>query len=150
MSTLYFEDFVPGRSWTLGDHEVSTAAIVQFGEQYDPQPFHVDEEAATRSPFGGLVASGWQTSAITARILVEELYSRSASLGSPGVEALRWTRPVRPGDRLSVTFVVTDARPSTSRPDRGIVRCAVTTSNQAGEVVMTLDGTMFFARRDPA
>ncbi|GAA3546896.1 MaoC family dehydratase [Nocardioides daeguensis] len=145
---LYLEDFPLGATWELGAYQVTETAIVEFGTQFDPQPFHTDVEAARGSSFGGLVASGWHTSAITTRILVDELYSRAASLGSPGVEEIRWTRPVRPGDSLSVRFTVTESRPSASKPDRGVVHCLVETLNQDGDVVMTLRGAMFFARRD--
>lgn len=147
MKQLHLEDFPAGATWQLGDHEITETAIVSFGEQFDPQPFHTDPSAARDSAFGGLVASGWHTSAITARILVDELYSNAASLGSPGVEEIRWTHPVRPGDRLSVRFSVTESRTSSSKPDRGVVHCFVETLNQRDEVVMTLRGAMFFARR---
>ena len=147
MTRLHLEDFPVGATWTLGDHEVTEDEIVAFGRQFDPQPFHVDASAAQESTFGGLIASGWHTSAITTRLLVDGLYSRAASLGSPGVDQIRWPKPVRPGDRLSVRFTVTDCRPSASRPDRGVVQCQVETLNQDGDAVMILRAAMFFATR---
>ena len=146
---LAFEDFTPGATWEFGEVEVTEQAICEFGLRFDPQPFHTDPEAAGTGPFGGLVASGWHTVALTTRILVEELYARSRALGSPGVESIRWPSPVRPGDRLSVRFSVLDARRSQSRPDRGVVRCRVETLTQNGDVAMTLEGVNFFGCREP-
>ena len=138
----------PGPSCTIaGTSAVPDLCVLDFGTRFDPQPFHTDPEAAARSPFGGLVASGWHTCAITTRLLVDGLYSRTATLGSAGVDEIRWRRPVRPGDRLSARFTVLEARPSQSRPERGIVRCRVETLDQRDEVVMTLSGTNFVAVR---
>lgn len=145
---LAFEDFTPGMTWELGDVEVTEQDIRDFGVRFDPQPFHTDPVAAATGPFGGLVASGWHTVALTTRVLVDRLYARSRALGSPGVEAIRWPHPVRPGDRLSVRFSVLEARRSGSRPDRGVVRCHVETVTQNGDVAMTLEGVNFFGCRD--
>jgi acyl dehydratase len=121
--------------------------IVTFALQFDPQPFHTDDEAARRTFYGGLLASGWHTTAILMRLLWETFLKDAASLGSPGVDEVRWIKPVRPGDTLRARFTVTEARPSQSRPDRGIVRSFSEVFNQHGEVVMTLRGLGLFARR---
>ena len=108
----YFEDFSVGQVTEVGPVTVSEAEIVEFASRYDPQPFHVDPEAAKASPFGGLIASGWHTTALFMGMFVRGILSESASLGSPGVEEIRWTAPVRPGDNLSARSTVTDARPT--------------------------------------
>ncbi len=142
----YFEDFRPGESMELGSRTLSVEEIIAFARQFDPQPFHVDPEAARRSIYGGLIASGWHTAGIFMRMLNERLLSQAASLGSPGLEDLRWPAPVRPGDTLSGTITVLEVRPSKSRPEMGIVRWRGEGKNQRGELVMTLTGTNFFGR----
>lgn len=144
---LYFEDFTPGREFALGSVEVSEEEILEFAGRYDPQPFHVDPEAAAGSPYGGLIASGWHTTALYMRLWVDAVLAHSASLGSPGVEELRWRAPVRPGDVLTGSLTVLDATPSTSTPDRGTVHLASTMTNQDGVEVMTFKGRVFFSRR---
>jgi acyl dehydratase len=134
----WFEDYVPGTSAEFGGVTVTEADILTFARQYDPQPFHTDPDAAARTPFGGLIASGWHTIALVMRVLVDHYLSRVASLGSPGIDELRWTRPVRPGDTLRVRVTVVDARRSRSKPDRGLVRTHIETLNHHDEVVMTL------------
>jgi acyl dehydratase len=148
--TLYFEDFEVGAAQVAGSRTVSREEILEFARKFDPQPFHVDEEAARRSPFGGLIASGWHTAAICHGILVEGfLKGESGSLGSPGVDELRWLKPVRPGDTLTVHIEVLAATPARSKPG-GLVKLRHTVRNQTGEDVMTMIGIGFFLRRDAA
>ena len=145
--TRYFEDFRAGDVAQLGRKRVTRAEIVAFAREYDPQPFHVDEQAAATSPFGGLVASGWHTAAMFMRLFVEELLLGSASLGSPGVEELRWLRPVRPGDELTGVVRILETRASERDPRRGTVITESEVLNQDGEVVMRMRARGFFARR---
>jgi len=133
----YFEDYAVGAIFDCGNIAVDQAEMIAFARRYDPQYFHADPEAAKESAFGGLIASGWQTAALTMRLLVEGYLSSVASLGSPGIDELRWTRPVRPGDILHVTVNVLDAKRSRSKPDRGIVRSLIEVTNQSGESVMS-------------
>ncbi|MGR8918192.1 MAG: MaoC family dehydratase [Gammaproteobacteria bacterium] len=125
------------------------AEIVEFAERYDPQPFHIDRAAAAESFFGGIIASGWHTSAVVMRLLVDHFISRVAGMGSPGVDELRWLKPVRPGDTLGVRVTILETRASRSKPDRGIVRSQVEVLNQDRDVVMTLR-SMGMVRRKPA
>jgi acyl dehydratase len=143
----YFEDIQPGAVLELGSRTVSESEIIAFAREYDPQPFHIDKTAAERSIFGGLIASGWHTCSLTMRLLVDGFLCRAASLGSPGVEQIRWLRPVRPGDTLSARIVVLETRPSQSKPDRGAVRMRTEVSNQQGELVMTMESTGLIGRR---
>jgi acyl dehydratase len=143
----YFEDFAAGETRDLGSVQLSAAEIIAFAEQFDPQAFHVDPVRAEASVFGGLVASGWHTVGAYMRLFVEGVLSRVPSFGSPGVEQVRWPRPVRPGDALRARFTVLEARPSRSRPDRGIVRSRGEMFNQDGELVLSLEATNFIGRR---
>lgn len=143
----YFEDFAPGQVYELGQRTMSRHEIVAFAAQYDPQPFHVDEAAAAASPFGGLIASGWHTAAVFMRLYVDAVLSTAASVGSPGIEDLRWRAPVRPGDTLSGRFTVLDVQPSSSRPDRGTVLFEGTMTNQDDVTVLTMRGRGYLARR---
>jgi acyl dehydratase len=129
---------------------LSEAEILDFARQWDPQRFHVDPEAARDSIFGGLIASGWHTGAIAMRLMVEGLLSRSASQGSPGIDHIRFLRPVRPGDRLSGRFTVLEASPSARRPKVGKVVGRTELLNQDGEVVLSMEGTGFYDRREGA
>jgi acyl dehydratase len=144
---LYFEDFPPGDVRESPSRAVTRDEIIAFARQYDPQPFHLDDEAATRSIYGGLLASGWHTCAIHMRLMWETFLKDTASLGSPGVDEIRWVKPVRPGDTLRVRFTVVEATPSRSKPDRGIVRSRSEVFNQHGEIVMTTRGLGMFGRR---
>ena len=148
--TRWFEDCHPGDVARFGDTFMSEADIVGFAASYDPQPFHLDVEAAKDSIFGGLVASGWHTAAVVMRMIVDHYISPESSMGSPGIDELRWLKPVRPGDRLSVRMTVLEATPSRSKPDRGVVRALTEALNQNGEVVMTLRGLSLYRRRPPA
>jgi len=143
----YFEDYVPGSVHELGTITISEAEIIEFAKRYDPQPFHIDAETARHTQFGGLIASGWQTAGLMMRLAVERYLSRAASLASPGVDELRWTEPVRLGDTLSVRATVLEARASTSKPDRGLVRTLFEVLNQRGEIVMTVKGMNMLRRR---
>ena len=147
MTTLYLEDFKPGDTFEFGRHTFTREEIVAFARQYDPQPFHVDEEAARRSIYGGLIASGWQTVGVTFRLAVEGLIGRVASMGSPGVDEIRWLRPVRPGDTITARAEVLEVRPSASKPDRGVIRIRYEALNQRGETVLTMVGLGLFGRR---
>jgi len=133
----YFEDYMVGTIFDCGSIAVDEAESIAFAARYDPQFFHTDPGAAKRGPFGGLIASGWHTAALAMRLLVEGYLSSVASLGSPGIDELRWSRPVRPGDVLHVRATVLDARRSRSKTDRGIVRSRIEVSNQSGELVMS-------------
>ena len=144
---LYFEDFEVGQVFELGEKTLTKGEIVAFARDYDPQPFHVDEEAAEGSAFGGLIASGWHTAAVFMRLYADAVLSRAASMGSPGVDELRWLRPVRPGDALSARLTVLDAAPSASRPGRGTVHLLAEVYNGGGEKVMTMKARGLFARR---
>lgn len=146
---VYWEDLTPGMIIDLGTYEVTREEILEFARRYDPQPFHTDEEAAGESIFGGLIASGWHTCAMMMRLLCDGLLLRSASLGSPGVDEVRWLRPVRPGDTLGATMEVVESRASTSKPDRGVIRSRWEVRNQQAEVVMTMEGMGMYRRRQP-
>ncbi|HEY6787529.1 MAG TPA: MaoC family dehydratase [Trebonia sp.] len=145
--TRYFEDYVPGLSFDCGSFTLNQAEIIAFGEEYDPQPFHVDPEAAKDGPFGGIIASGWQTTSMMMRKVVGGFLSAESSLGAAGVDEIRWPRPVRPGDTLHVRAAVLEARRSRSKPDRGIVRSMLEVTNQDGDVVMTAIATNFVLAR---
>jgi acyl dehydratase len=143
----YFEDFAPGQVIELGSRTITRDEIIRFASEFDPQSFHLDEEAAKRSIYGGLLASGWHTGSIMMRLLYEGVVRHTVSLGSPGVDEMRWLKPVRPGDTLSGRMTVTECVPSRSKPDRGIVRSLIALRNQHGEVVMTVKGMSMMSRR---
>ena len=143
----YWEDFAVGDVTELGEVDVTEGEIVAFAERYDPQPFHVDAVAAKDGPFGGLIASGWHTGALFMGMFVRGVLLDSAAMGSPGIEQVRWTAPVRPGDRLSARITVTDAQPSATNPKRGTIFTTSEVFNQDGVLVMTMQARGFFARR---
>ena len=145
--TRHFEDFAAGDVFELGSRTVTKEQIVAFAREYDPQFLHVDDGAATAGPFGGLIASGWHTGAIWMRMYVDTLLVDSASMGSPGIEELRWLQPVRPGDTLRGRLTVLETTPSERRPDRGTVRSRGEMLNQRDEVVLTMVARGFFGRR---
>ena len=134
----YFEDYLPGSVYEFGSAAVEESEIIDFGKRFDPQDFHIDPEAAARGPFGGLIASGWHTGALMMRMLVDNYLSKASSLGSPGIDELRWLRPVRPGDTLRVRATVLDTKHSQSKPDRGVVWTLTEVLNQNAEVVMSM------------
>jgi acyl dehydratase len=149
MTTRYafLEDFVVGEVIELGSRSVTQEEIVEFARRYDPQPFHVDENAAKASNFGGLIASGWHTASMFMRLFVDRVLAGGATLGSPGIDEIRWPKPVRPGDVLTARVAVLDVVPSRSKPDRGHVRIRYEVFNQAGEMVMTMVGVSIYRRR---
>jgi acyl dehydratase len=138
MSERWFEDYVVGTTTEHGSIRVDEDELVDFGRRFDPQPFHIDPDAAAAGPYGGLIASGWHTCALMMRLLAEEYLSPASSLGSPGVDELRWIRPVRPGDELFLRTTVEEARLSRSKPDRGLLRTRVELVDSGGDVVLRL------------
>ena len=148
--TRYFEDFHIGDTYDLGTISATQEEIIAFAQQFDPQPFHTDPQLAKNSAFGTLVASGWHTTSLFMRLLVDNLLNDTISLGSPGVDEVRWQRPVHPNEKLQARFTVLDAKTSRSRPTMGIVRSHCDLLNPAGEVVMSLDGTHFLGRKPDA
>ncbi len=150
MPRLWWEDFPVGRVMQFGGKTVTRDEVLAFAAQFDPQPFHLDDAAAEASLFGRLSASGWHTCAMAMRMMCDAYLLDAASLGSPGIDALRWLKPVYPGDTLGVRLEVTQARPMASRPGVGLVRNLWTVSNQHGEPVLTMEGWGMFRRRPAA
>ncbi len=145
---IYYEDIEPGTFARFGAKRVERDEVIAFAEQFDPQPFHLSDEAAAQTYFGRLSASGWHTCAMTMRMLVDQMTQvRQAGLGSPGVESLRWLRPVYPGDTLRVETRVLDRRASQSRPDMGSYRSEATVFNQDDVAVLTFVSTALIRRR---
>jgi acyl dehydratase len=138
MTARYFEDYAEGAVFTAGAMPVTEADIIDFARKYDPQEMHTDPEAASRGYFGGLIASGWHTGAMMMRLFADNFLSPASSVASPGLDELRWLKPVRPGDVLSLRVTILQARRSRSRPEQGIVRSLVEVLNQHGEAVMTM------------
>lgn len=151
MNDLHYDDFQPGQSFTSGRIAMTRERIIQFGEEFDPQPQHMSEEAAATSNFGELIASGWHTACVSMRLQYEAAFCRIAN-GGMGAEVakLAWLRPVRPGDELYVTVEVSEMRQSRSRPDRGIITFLTTTFNQHDQPVETMLGTVIVPRRRQA
>ncbi len=143
----WFEDYEPGSVHEFGSIAVIEDEILSFGRRFDPQVFHTDPVAARGTEYGGLIASGWHTAGLMMRLYSDHYLPKLSTLVSPGVDELRWRLPVRPGDELSLRVTVLEARPSRSKPDRGIVRSAIEVLNQRGEVVMTVTALNFFLRR---
>jgi acyl dehydratase len=146
---LYWEDFKVGYSEPMGEVLVDRDEVIEFAARFDPQPFHIDERAAVASMYGGLIASGWHTVALVMRMMVDSYLSKSASLGSPGVDNVRWLKPVRPGDRIRAQRTVLESRASSSRPNMGVVKTRWEVFNQNDEMVMTMEGYGMFERRHP-
>jgi acyl dehydratase len=145
-----WEDLQTGSVRELGSVTVSAEEIKEFAEEFDPQPFHVDELAGKRSIFGNLCASGWHTCALAMRLTVQNFLNDSSSMGSPGLESLRWLKPVYPGDTLTLKHTITESRPLRKRADTGLVRSQWEMFNQNGEKVLQMDGYGMFRRRHPA
>ncbi len=143
----YLEDFPVGVRRRLGSKLVDEDEVIRFATEFDPQPFHIDKEAAAQSFYGGVIASGWHTCSMTMRIMVDNYLIDAASLGSPGIDELRWLRPVRPGDTLTVYSTVEEMVPSKSKPDRGVLTTLSEVENQTGEVVMTMRGKSMMKKR---
>ncbi|HKQ25530.1 MAG TPA: MaoC family dehydratase [Burkholderiales bacterium] len=145
----FWEDFKVGEVHPLGEKRVEKDEVIAFAKQFDPQPFHVDEAAANASVYGGLIASGWHTVALVMRMMCDSYMLDSASLGSPGVENLKWLKPVRPGDTIRAQRTTIEVRASASRPEMGLVKTRWEVFNQNGEQVMTMEGYGMFGRRNP-
>jgi acyl dehydratase len=143
----YWEDYEVGQKYPLGSTDFSEQEIVDFARQYDPQSFHVDREAAAKSMFGGIIASGWHVAAKMMRLFVDNYVDRRTALGSPGLDELRWLKPVRPGDTLTGWVTCAAKVPSTSRPQMGVIHEQWMVTNQRGEVVMTTRGINMVRRR---
>jgi acyl dehydratase len=143
----YFEDFIPGNVIELGQRTVNEEEIIAFAQQFDPQPFHVDHAAAAESIFGGVIASGWHTCSMIMRMVVDGFLNDSSSMGSPGVDEIRWILPVRAGDVLTVSAETMESRPSVSKPDRGVLITMWRATNQDGQLVCTIKGMGMFGRR---
>ena len=149
MPKYYFEDFKVGETIEMGRRLVDRDEVVRFATEFDPQPFHVDEAAAKDSFFGGLIASGWHTVSMVMRMMCDNYLLDSASLGSPGVDNVKWLQPVRPGDTIRAMRTVLEARTSKSKPDIGIVKSRWEVYNQNDELVMTMEGYGMFRVRNP-
>jgi acyl dehydratase len=150
MTMRYLEDFAVGQVFNTGRMRVDKEQIFSFARQYDPQPFHLDEEAARQSPFGGLAASGWHTAALTMRLMVDGEFKPAGGILGVGFDELSWPRAVRPGDELRAQSEVLEVRPSRSRPDRGLIRVRTTTLNQNDEAVMMFTGNLLVPKRPDA
>jgi acyl dehydratase len=145
----FFEDYTAGATYVCGSFTLTKDEIIAFARQYDPQMMHVDPDLAARGPFGQIIASGWHTIARTMRLVVDNFLPHNG-LAAPGVDELRWPRPVRPGDTLTVHATVQEARRSRSKPDRGLIRTLLEVLNQNGEVVMSLQPMNLVRVRNPA
>jgi acyl dehydratase len=143
----YLEDFAAGQRYGSGRLTVDKERIKSFASEFDPQPFHLDEDAARRSIFGGLAASGWHTAAMTMRLLVQSEFKPAGGIVGAGFDEFRWPAPVRPGDELHLEIEVLEVRPSKSRPNQGLVKIRTTTKNQKGEVVQISVGNLIVPRR---
>jgi len=145
----FFQDYQPGEQFEFGDYLITEEEILSFARQYDPQAFHLDHEAAAKTHFGGLVASGWMTCSVMMRMMVDHYISPLSSMGSPGLENIKWLIPVRPGDRLRTHVKIIATRQSTSTPDRGFVMIEQSVLNQKNETVLTVNGSgMYRVRPD--
>ncbi|MFC3051753.1 MaoC family dehydratase [Kordiimonas pumila] len=148
MYKLFFEDLEVGREVTFGSYKVTKEEVIEFAQKYDPQYFHTDEELAKKSVFGGLCASGWHTSAMLMRMMVDRMADEGlAGLGSPGIDNLRWLKPVFPGDTLSATAKLLEKRDSKSRPELGLVKDHTTVFNDKGEKLMEVTSNYMVAKR---
>lgn len=145
----HFEDYVPGSVYVYGSITITEEEILRFAGEFDPQSIHTDPAAAGLGPFKGLIASGWHTAGVMMRLYADHYVSKVASLASPGVDELRWVRPVRPGDSLSIRTTVQQARVSRSKPDRGLVHTGIEVLNQRGEPVLTVTAMNILLRRVP-
>jgi acyl dehydratase len=145
---LYFEDMQPGAETEFGSYDVTREEVLEFARKYDPQPFHLSDEEAAKTHFGRLAASGWHTCAMTMAVIARKVVEqRQAGLGSPGVDELRWLKPVYPGDRLTVRGKILESTPSRSRPDRGVIRSQVTVVNQDKVAVLSFVSIVMYQRR---
>lgn len=143
----YWEDFPPGKVLEHGSRTLSQGEIIAFARDWDPQRYHTDPEAGNKTPFGGLIASGWHTGCVLMRLMCDAYLNESSCIGSPGIDEWRFALPVRPGDTLRFRATILEARPLASRPDRGIVKFLWELLNQRGEVAVSMIGTQFYLRR---
>lgn len=151
MFKIFYEDIEIGVEETYGSYDVTREEVIDFAGKYDPQPFHLNDDIAKQSVFGALCASGWHTCAMAMRIMVDRMMAEGfAGMGSPGVDNIRWKKPVFPGDTLSVRMRTTEKRPSASRPNIGLIKGAYEVLNQKDEVVMTMETNVMVLRRTPA
>ncbi|HMV43996.1 MAG TPA: MaoC family dehydratase [Leptospiraceae bacterium] len=142
---LYFEDLVVDQRFELGSYKITKEEIIRFAKEFDPQPFHIDEEKAKSSIFGSLIASGWHTNSIYMKLFVKEMMSRAHGMGSPGLEELKWKKPVFPDDTLSGIFTIIEKKPF--KGNLGLVRARNELMNQNGVLVLSFIGLMLFAKR---
>jgi len=149
-SRRFFEDYEAGRAYEFGAIAVNEKDIIDFARKFDPQDFHMDPVKAARHPFGGIVASGWHTVSLAMRLYVDHYLSHVASLGSPGVDEVRWPNPLRPGDTLRIRVTILETRPSRSKRDRGIVRARVEAVNQKDDLLLSMIVVSFLGRREKA
>jgi acyl dehydratase len=150
MTTLHFEDFKPGHFGTFGPRRVTRAEILAFAGEFDPQPMHLDEEAAKKSMLGGLAGSGWHLCSVVMRMMFDGFIGRTASLGSPGVNELRWLAPLRPDDELTLDVEIAEARVSNSRPETGILTVRSVARNAGGQPLCEMVSPIIVKRRQPA
>ena len=148
-SNRWFEDYEVGGTYQLGSFSLNEAEIIDFARRFDPQPFHIDPEAARASPYGGIIASGWHTGSAVMRLLVDHFISANAGLGSPGLDEIRWLKPLRPDMRLHVRVTILEARRSQSKPDRGFIKHLIEGLDDAGQPVISICG-MGMVRVRPA
>ena len=146
----YWEDFTQGWTFENGPRSLSAEEIVAFARDWDPQHYHTDENSARSSPFGGLIASGWQTAAVAMRLMCDGYLLETSCVGSPGLDELRWLKPVRPGDTLRLRSTVIESKPSAKQPNRGTVLFRWEILNQHGEVALSMLGRQLYLRRAPA
>ena len=148
---IYFEDLVVGAEREFGSYDVTREEVIEFATKYDPQPFHLSDEAAAKTHFGRIAASGWHTAAMTMAVIARAVVDdEQAGLGSPGIDELRWLKPVYPGDTLTVRGKILEKTPSRSKPEIGSFRTATTVTNQHGEPVMTFTSIVLMRRRPEA
>jgi acyl dehydratase len=147
MPEIYLDDLQPGQTFALGRRRIERDEIVAFARAWDPQPFHLDEDAARASIYGQLIASGWHTACVFMRMFADGLLNRAAALGSPGIDELRWRKPVHAGDSLEAAAEILEVTPSRSRPDRGAARIRCVVRNEHGDEVLTMIATVMFLRR---
>lgn len=145
---LFLDDLEAGQVYHLGRQTLSEEEIISFATRYDPQPFHIDPEAASQSIYGGVIASGWQTACVFTRLFVDGLLNRSAAMGSPGLDELRWLKPVRPGETLTASVEVLDVRDSRSKPDRGLVKLRCIVADTSDDEVMTFVANVLFQKHE--
>ena len=148
LNKLFWEDFVPDVRELMGEVTVDLEEVMAFAKRYDPQPFHVDVQEAEKSIYGGIIASGWHTCSMVMRLMCDSYLVNSSSLGSPGIEEVKWLSPVYPGNVLSAFRTVVETRASASKPDRGIVKTFWEVENEKGRLVMSMIGINFFLRRE--